>query len=132
VTGNGSALSGGHEGPAADHDVQLATTKKSTTDPKPSTAKKAQRTADERVAALEAEIERVRMREATKELRADPGVKATSAAVRAVNKALGVAADPELTEALIAAHTALAGYLKAKGLRVPMPGKKRDSAPTAG
>ncbi len=36
-----------------------------------------------------------------------------------------------LTEALIAAHTALAGYLKGKGLRVPMPGKKREKAAAA-
>ncbi len=105
------------------------TTKKTTTEKKPTTAKKAQRTADERVAALEAEIERVRQREATKELRADPGVKATSAAVRAVNKALGVATDPELVDALTVAHGALAGWLEAKGLRVPKPGKKREQAP---
>lgn len=101
------------------------TMKKAATEKKPTAAKKTQRTAEERVAELEAEIQRVRQREATKELRADPGVKATSAAVRAVNKARGVATDPELVEAISAAHRALAGYLEAKGLRVPQPGKKR-------
>lgn len=108
------------------------TTKKPSTDKNPTTAKKAQRTAEERVAALEAEIERVRLREATKELRADPAVKATSAAVRAVNKALGIAADPALVDALTAAHGALAGWLAGKGLRVPKPGnKKRGDAAAA-
>ena len=58
-------------------------------------------------------------------------MKATSAAVRALNKALGKASDPDLTEALIAAHGALAGYLEGKGLRVPKPGKKREKAVTA-
>ena len=66
-----------------------------------------------------------REREAPKELRADPAVKGTSAAVRAVNKALSIATDPALVDALTAAHGALAGWLAAKGLRVPKPGKKR-------
>ena len=58
-------------------------------------------------------------------------VQATTAAVRALNKALGEATDPELTEALTAARGALAGWLEAKGLRVPKPGKKREKAATA-
>ncbi len=99
------------------------TAKKPTT-----TTKKAPRSADERVAALQAEIERVRQREATRELRADPGVKATSAAVRALNKALSEATDPELVEVLTAAHGALAGWLESKGLRVPQPGTKCEEA----
>ena len=96
---------------------------------KPITTKR--RTADERVAELEAEIARVREREATKDLRADPATKLTSAAVRAVNKALAEAEEPELVEALTAAKGALAAYLEAKGLRVPKPGKKRKEAAQA-
>ena len=105
------------------------TAKKPTT-PKASTTRttRRNRTAEERVAALEAEIARVRAREATKELRADPAVKATSAAVRAVNKALGIADEPALADALTAAHAALAGFLEARGLCVPQPGKRRDRA----
>ena len=97
---------------------------------KPTTAKR-RRTADERVAELEAEIARVRERDATKDLRADPATKLTSAAVRALNKALAQAEEPELVEALTAAKSALAAYLEAKGLRVPKPGKKRKEAAQA-
>ncbi|MCP3915241.1 MAG: hypothetical protein GY711_06780 [bacterium] len=49
-------------------------------------------------------------------------------AVRAVNKVLCEAADPELVEALRAVRAALATYLESKGLRVPKPGKGRDGA----
>ena len=86
------------------------------------------RTAAQRIADLQAEIERVKEREAAKELRADPAVKMTAAAVRAINKALGEAKEAELREALSAAKGTLAAYLEGKGLRVPRPGKKQTAA----
>ena len=89
------------------------------------------RTAAQRIADLHAEIERVREREAAKSLRADPGVKLTAQAVRALNLALAEAGEPDLVQALEAAKGALAEYLKAKGLRVPKPGKKRARAEQA-
>ena len=73
------------------------------------------RTAEQRVADLEAEIAKVKEREATKELRADPAIKLTSAAVRALNKAIGEAKDAELVEVLKGARGALSGYLEKKG-----------------
>jgi len=70
----------------------------------------------------------VREREATRALRADPAIKLTAAAVRALNRALGEAKDEALVEALAQAKAAVAAYLEAKGLRVPVPGKWRQSA----
>ena len=95
------------------------------------TTKKNRRSPEQIVADLEAKIAKVKEREATKGLRSDPAVKATSAAVRAVNKALGEAKEPELVEALQAAKGVLADYLEGKGLRVPAPGKKRKEAAAA-
>ena len=87
--------------------TEATTTEKPKRTPKPKTtdekAKPKRRTAEERIADLQAEIERVREREAAKELRADPAVKLTAVAVRALNKALGEAEEPELVQALEAA-----------------------------
>ena len=97
-----------------------------------STSKKNnRRTPEQIVADLEAKIVKVKERAATKGLRSDPAIKLTSAAVRAVNKALGEAKEPDLVEALQAANAALADYLEKKGLRVPAPGKKRKEASAA-
>ena len=46
-------------------------------------------------------------------------MKATTAAVRAINMALCQTPDGDHKQALEAAHGALASWLKAKGLRVP-------------
>ena len=73
----------------------------------------------------------MREHEAAKSLRADPAVKLTAQAVRALNLALAEAGEPELVQALDAAKGALAGYLEARGLRVPKPGKKRERAEQA-
>ncbi len=105
---------------------------KSKTTPAPAATKdRKRRSPDQIVADLEAKIARVREREATKTLRADPAIKLTSLAARALNKALREAKEPELVEALTAARGALAGYLEAKGLTVPAPGKKCKETATA-
>jgi len=66
-------------------------------------AKKERRTAAQRIADLEAEIAKVKEREAARTMRADPAVKLTAVAVRALNKALAGAEDAELVQALEAA-----------------------------
>ena len=106
-------------------------TKSKTTPPTAATNDRKRRSAEQIIADLEAKIARVRERDATKALRADPAIKLTSIAARALNKALGEAKEPELMEALTQAKGALAGYLEAKGLRVPAPGKKRKETATA-
>jgi hypothetical protein len=58
-------------------------------------------------------------------LRADLAVKLTAQPVRALNKAIREAKDPELVEARTAARGVLAGYLEAKGLRLPRLRKRR-------
>lgn len=90
-------------------------------------AKPKRRTAEQKIADLLAEVERVKEREAAKEMRADPAMKLTAQAVRALNKAIGEAEEAGLVEALEAAKGALAGYLEGKGLRVPKPGTKRET-----
>jgi len=94
-------------------------------------AKPKRRTAAQRIADLKAEIERVQEREAARELRADPAVKLTAQAVRALNKARGEAEDRELVQALDAARATLATYLQGKGLRVPLARRKRERAEQA-
>jgi len=94
-------------------------------------AKPKRRTAAQRIADLKAEIERVQEREAARELRADPAVKLTAQAVRALNKARGEAEDRELVQALDAARATLASYLQGKGLRVPLARRKRERAEQA-
>jgi len=91
-------------------------------------AKKERRTAAQRIADLEAEIAKVKEREAARTMRADPAVKLTAVAVRALNKALAGAEDAELVQALEAAKAKIAAYLEGRGLRVPKPGKRRSAA----
>ncbi len=89
------------------------------TTPTPAKKSTSRRTPQQIVADLEAKIARVHEREATKAVRAEPAVKLTVAAVRALNKALGEAEEPEMVEALKAATGALSTYLEGRGLRVP-------------
>jgi len=103
----------------------------------PSEPRKPRRTADEKIADLLAQVERVREREAARATRANPAVKLAAVAARAINKAIAEAAaqgeeadlaDAELVRALEAARGAIAGYLDSKGIRVPRPGKRRSAA----
>ena len=92
---------------------------------------KPRRSADEKIADLLAQVERVKEREANRAMRADPAVKLTAAAVRAINKAIAEAQgaeQAELVQALEAAKVAIAAYLEGRGLRVPRSGKGRSAA----
>lgn len=81
-----------------------------------------QRTPDQIVADLEAEITRVKERAASKAVKSAPEGKAFLAAVRAVDKAIGAAAEaghPEMRAALEAARTTLGDQLERMGVAAP-------------
>lgn len=94
-------------------------TRNTTTIPAPAKKSTNRRTPQQIVADLEAKIARVHEREATKAVRAEPAIKLTAAAIRALNKALGEAEERELVEALTTARGTLSTYLEGRGLRVP-------------
>ena len=90
------------------------------------------RTAAERIADLQAEIERIRQRDAARELRASDDGKAFIAAIRATNKAVDAAKEAgndSMAQALTTAHAALAQEADRMGLGVPAP--KRSTLKTA-
>ena len=93
---------------------------------------KKRRSAEQRIADLEAEIAKVRQRETAKELRADPAVQEAAKLVRALNLAQGVA-DNAKDEALVAAVTtareAVGGYLESRGIAVPKRRQPKTSNP---
>ena len=101
------------------------------------TAKKpiTRRTADERIAEHEAEIERIRQREAAKELRGSEEIKKAVAAARQVAAAAKLAeasGDTDLAQAAEAAREALSRALEAKGLPpVQAPQKRKRKAKKA-
>ncbi len=107
-------------------------TTNTTTTPAPAKKSTNRRTPQQIVADLEAKIARVHEREATKAVRAEPAIKLTAAAVRALNKALGEAEEPEMVEALTDARDGLSTYLEGRGLRVPTTRQdRRKGAPVA-
>ena len=83
------------------------------------------RTPEQMIADLEAEIERVKQREATKALKDDPDVQEARKLARAVQKARRGAKDAEFKAALKVAQEALAGYLEGKGVALPNPRARR-------
>ena len=91
------------------------------------------RTAAERIADLQAEIERIRQRDTAKQLRASDDGRAFIVAIRATNKALDAvkeAGNSSMVEVLTTARSVLAEELDRMGLRVPAP-KPRASKSTA-
>ncbi len=91
------------------------------------------RTAGERIADLQAEIEGIRQRDAAKQLRASDDGRAFIAAIRATSKALDTAREAgndSMAQALTTAHAALSEEADRMGLRVPAP-KPRASKSTA-
>jgi len=99
------------------------------------TKRRNRRTPEQIVADLEAKIEDVKARAAAKEAKQNPEVKPFLAAVKAVDKALDAATDPETTRALEAARAPLSTRLVGIGLRLPdrkarkpRPGKAEKAA----
>ncbi len=107
-------------------------TKKSETTQTPKIRK--QRTPEQMVADLEAEIARVKERAAAKEAKAKPEVKPFMAAVKAVDKALAAAKDAEadgVCHALETARATLGEQLIAMGVRAPVTRERKKSEKAA-
>jgi len=75
----------------------------------------AHRSDEERIQALEAEIQALKRRKAQKLVRRDPALKQMHAAVRSINKALGATADHATREALNEARATLTACLALVG-----------------
>jgi len=104
----------------------------------PTKQERTRRTSEEMVADLEAEIARVKARAAAKEAKTQPEGKALLLAVKAIDKALAVAAEVRndgLVRALEAARAPLSEQVVAMGIRLPDPkarrGRKRKGAEAA-
>lgn len=96
--------------------------------PKTAEPKKTHRSVDVRVAELEAKIAAIKARAAAKGAKAQPEGKALLLAVKAIDKALGVAAEARndgLVRALEASRAPLSEQVVAIGIRLPDPKTKR-------
>lgn len=71
------------------------------------TSKKKRRGLDEQIASLEAKIAAIKAREAKKQLKKDPAHRFVKAAMKSIEKALGVVKDPAQKKALSEARAAL-------------------------
>jgi hypothetical protein len=78
-----------------------------------------QRTAEQRIADLEAQIEQVKRRAAAKKVKKDPALRYVSGALRSIDKALASSEDKPTREALTEARTGLAAILTLSGAMVP-------------
>ena len=101
-----------------------------------SSERKPHRSPEEQVADLQAKIASIEARAERKRARANPTVKQAIVAVRALDKGVAVATDPEMKEALLGARSAIAAVvattgvvLKAKRLE---PSTESASAPRKG
>jgi len=90
--------------------------------PKTAEPKRTHRPVDDRIAELEAKIAGIKARETAKQAKAQPEGKALLLAVKAIDKALAVAAEVRnegLVRALEAARAPLSEQLVAIGIRLP-------------
>ena len=98
-------------------------TKKKTAKAKASAPRRRKRrTPDEIIADLQEEIRRVRARQKARELKESPAHKTALAALKALDKALDVAAEENetaLRHALADGRKALGAYLEKQGVRLP-------------
>ena len=96
--------------------------------PKTVEPKRTHRGVDERVAELEAKIAGIKARAAAKEAKAQPESKTLLLAVKAIDKALAVAAEVRndgLVRALEASRAPLSDQVVALGIRLPDPKSRR-------
>lgn len=77
--------------------------------------KRTRRTADERIADLRAEIDRIKARAALAEAKKDPARRHIAAAIRAIDKATAETEDAGMQEALSNARATLSGCLAIDG-----------------
>jgi len=76
------------------------------------------RTAEQRIAELQAEIERIKAREAEQKVKKDPALHHISGAVRALDKALKESEDKATRAALSEARATLAACLALNGVKL--------------
>ena len=78
-----------------------------------------QRTPEQRIADLEAQLEQVKRRAAVQKVKKDPALRYVSGAIRSIDKALSSSEDKASREALSEARTSLAAILTLSGALVP-------------
>jgi len=86
-----------------------------------SNQRRKRRTPEEMIADLQAEIDRVKARQAARELKQSPSHKAALSALKSIDNALDSAAEEGLTElrhVLADARKGLGGYLEERGLKL--------------
>jgi hypothetical protein len=91
------------------------------------------RTAEERIEALKAEIERIKHRAAEAKVKKDPALRHISGAVRSLDKALAATKDAATRTALTEARTTLTACLGLHGASAPSgraPRTRRPDAPS--
>jgi hypothetical protein len=79
--------------------------------PKAPAPRRQRRTIDEKIANLQAKIAAIKERETRKQAKADPALRHASAALRSLDKALGLAEDSGTKKALGEARSTLVGLL---------------------
>jgi hypothetical protein len=94
------------------------------------------RSEEQLIADLEARIEGLKARAATKAAKKNPAVRFTNQAVRSIDRALEVAENAAHRESLTEARTALVAYLQLDGLKIPQrrgrkPGRMAVGQPEA-
>lgn len=92
-------------------------TKTRTIEPAP--RKRVRRNGQQLIDDLQAEIERIRVRSATRAAKRDPALKHTSRAVRSIDLALASAANGTHKEALNEARVVLVAFLQLEGVKIP-------------
>ena len=94
--------------------------------------KRIRRSPEQIIQDLQAEIERVKAKAATKALKVSPSHKLALAAVKNIDKAMGAAAEEELGElrhTLADCRRILAGYLEGRGVQLPRADMPRGRRP---
>jgi len=87
------------------------------------------RSAEERIADLQAKIEAIQSRAERKQAKSNPAVRHTIAAVKALDKALSETADAVTRKAIEEARVTLAACLATHGVQMAQVGAKAGSRP---
>jgi hypothetical protein len=90
------------------------------------------RTEEQRIADLQAEIERLQKRAVVKKAKKSPALKALTDAVRSIDTALRSADSGTLKKALSDAREPLAAYLAMEGVPIPQRRGRKPKAREAG
>jgi hypothetical protein len=96
------------------------------TAPAPVAKKRVRRSEDQLIADLQAEIERLRVKAASKALKKNPSIRHMNQAVRSIDQASTLSKDAAQRQALSEARTLLVSYLQLEGIKIP---QKRGRKP---